>query len=478
MDNNITVNTNEKLPFKVKLAYGLSGYSSFITWTIFSAYGLYFFTDIVGISAAFAGAMISLGTVWDAISDPLVGSISDGIKSEKGRRRPLIIGSAIPFALISILLFTNFGFSEQVSKVYFIVVIILYYTAQTVLDISCSALGSEMTVDYDERSTLATLKNFFAMVVVMVYSPFLMLTEFFGKFFENSDFGWSCTLALYMVIALICIFIVWKTTKGYERHHESSENNKLDKETIKQILKNKSVIIVMVIFAVGVIGMTCSNTLMVYYFTYYVQLDSAQIATAFLVLGIASCIASLVVDVIIKKTSKRIAWVVTLMMSAIVVILFVGFIIGTGDLLMVCVFTALVSLGTAAVYQVPWAMIPDTVDVTEMSSGKRVDGVIFGLVAFVQKCSGALSISICGVMLSIIGYSAEIPQTVETLNALKWLYVVGCGGIFGVIAIVGIIYPLSKKRHNDVLNAIEARKEGKEIDLGEFKDLIIVKKEK
>ena len=123
-------------------------------------------------------------------------------------------------------------------------------------------------------------------------------------------------------------------------------------------------------------------------------------------------------------------------------------------------------------------MIPDTVDVTEMSSGKRVDGVIFGLVAFVQKCAGALSISICGVMLSIIGYSAEIPQTVETLNALKWLYVVGCGGIFGIIAIVGIIYPLSKKRHNDVLNAIEARKEGKKIDLGEFKDLIIVKKEK
>ena len=97
MDNNTAMNVNEKLPLKVKLAYGLSGYSSFITWTIFSAYGLYFFTDIVGISAAFAGAMISLGTVWDAISDPLVGSISDGIKSEKGRRRPLIIGVAIPF---------------------------------------------------------------------------------------------------------------------------------------------------------------------------------------------------------------------------------------------------------------------------------------------------------------------------------------------------------------------------------------------
>ena len=62
MENtNINNPVSEKLPFKVKLGYGMSGYVSFITWTAFSYYGLYFFTDVVGLSAAFAGAMISLG---------------------------------------------------------------------------------------------------------------------------------------------------------------------------------------------------------------------------------------------------------------------------------------------------------------------------------------------------------------------------------------------------------------------------------
>src|SRR5699024_12204472 len=97
---------NEKLPTKVKLAYGLSGYYSFITWTAFSYYGLYFFTDVVGLSAIFAGAIISLGIFWDAITDPIVGGISDNLKSKYGRRRPLIIGGALPFVLISILMFT------------------------------------------------------------------------------------------------------------------------------------------------------------------------------------------------------------------------------------------------------------------------------------------------------------------------------------------------------------------------------------
>ncbi|HOA42590.1 MAG TPA: MFS transporter, partial [Bacillota bacterium] len=174
MEKNATVvRQNEKLPFKVKLAYGLSGYYSFITWTAFSYYGLYFFTDVVGLTAAFAGAIISLGTLWDAITDPLVGSISDNLKCKYGRRRPLIIGAAVPFVIISILLFTNWGFGESAAKVYFVIMILLYYTAQTVLDISSSALGSEMTLDYDERSTLATYKNYFGLLATVAISPTL-----------------------------------------------------------------------------------------------------------------------------------------------------------------------------------------------------------------------------------------------------------------------------------------------------------------
>ena len=247
-NNNITARrTSEKLPFKVKLGYGLSGYTSFITWTAFSYYGLYFFTDVVGLSAAFAGAMISLGTLWDAITDPIVGGISDNLKWKSGRRRPLIIGVALPFVFISILLFTNWGFSEAVSKVYFVIIILLYYTAQTVLDISSSALGSEMTVDYDERATLATFKNYFGLTATVAISPTLVLVAYFGGWFEKADFGWSCTLAIYMIVALIFIFILWKSTKGYERHREDS--GKFSAADIKEIFKSKPTRIVMLILS-------------------------------------------------------------------------------------------------------------------------------------------------------------------------------------------------------------------------------------
>ena len=469
---NTNLRPNEKLPFKVKLAYGLSGYSSFITWTIFSLYGLYFFTDIVGLSAAFAGAIISMGTLWDAVTDPIIGTISDNIKSPKGRRRPLIIGVALPFAFVSILLFTNFGFGEAVSKVYFVIIILCYYTAQTVLDIASSALGSEMTLDYDERSTLATFKNFFCMAVVIIVSPTLMLTSYFGSLFENSDFGWSMTLALYMIIALICIFILWKTTKGYERYSEGGTESKMKLSDIKELLKNKSVRIVMIIFALGVFGNTINTSLQVYYFSYYVVMTEAQIASVTMVNGIVACIAAIAVDVLCKKFSKKLAWIIAVGIEGLAMLMLILFIIQPGQVALVYVMLILMSMGVASVYQVPWSMIPDCVDVNQLATGKRTDGIVFGLIAFVQKVAGAIAIAVVGSALTAIGYSAAATQTAETLSSLKMLYGIGCGGIFLLTVIIVLAYPLSKKRHDAVLKAIGEREEGKEVDMAEFKDLI------
>ena len=461
---------DSKLPFKVKLAYGLSGYSSFITWTIFSLYGLYFFTDVVGMSAAFAGAIISLGTIWDAITDPIIGSISDNLKCKKGRRRPLIIGVAVPFVLISILLFTNFGLSESISKLYFVIVILLYYTAQTVLDIASSALGSEMTLDYDERSSLATYKNFFCMVVVIIVSPTLMLATYFGKFFENSSFGWSCTLAIYMVIALACILILWKATKGYERYSENS-NNKIGLRDVKELLKNKSVRIVMAIFALAVFGNTINLSLQVYYYSYYVQMTEAQIASVTMVVGIVSCVAAFGVDFLCKKFSKKAAWIIAVGVEALSMIALIGLIIRPGQVGLIYVLVILMALGLASVYQVPWSMIPDCVDVHQLATQKRTDGIIFGFIAFLQKVAGAIAIAAVGSTLTAIGYTAAAEQTAETLQSMKYVYGFGCGGIFLITVLIVLLYPLSKKRHDDVLEAIDSRDQGKEIDLDQFKDL-------
>ena len=472
MEKNITTTSHgEKLPFKVKMGYGLSGYCSFIAWTAFSYYGLYFFTDVVGLTAVFAGAMISLGTLWDAITDPIVGGISDNLKNKYGRRRPLIIGVALPFVFISILMFTNWGFSEPVAKVYFVIVILMYYTAQTVLDISSSALGSEMTLDYDERSTLATYKNYFGLLATVAISPTLVLVAYFGEFFENPDFGWSCTLAVYMAIALVFIVILWRSTRGYERHRGEG-GNKFTIADLKELFKNKSVRIVAMIFSVGIFSNTINYSIQVYYFTNYAALTGGQIARVTMVFGVASIIGAWVCNEMMKRFGKRLAWMIGVGSEGIVLVAMVGLFINPGQIGMIYALVILMAVGNAAIYQVPWAMIPDCVDVTELSSGKRIDGVVFGSVAFLQKASGAIGVAFLGTLLTVIGYSDVKVQSPDTLEGLKNVFGFLVGGLYLLTVILVAKYPLTKKRHDRVIEAMEERRQGREIDMSEFKDLI------
>lgn len=461
-----TRDLNAKLPFKVKLSYGFSGYCSFMTWTIFSYYGLYFFTENVGLSAAFAGAMISLGTLWDAITDPLIGTISDNLKNPKGRRRPLLKMFSIPFIIISLLLFTNWGFDEGASKVYFVFIILIYYTCQTVIDISSSSLGSEMTNDFDERASLATWKNYFGLSATVVVSLTLTLVDFFGDKFSNANFGWTATVGCFMVVWAIFMIFLYRNTEGYERpRQEGEESSGFKPKDIVNLFKNKATRIVMVIFGLGIMVNTINYSIQVYYFTEYVGLSAGQIATVTMAFGIASVVAAYFCDRLMQKKSKKFAWIVSVGSEGLVLVLGVGIIFGqnTVSLGAVIIMMILMGLGNAAIYQVPWAMIPDCVDVNELASGKRTDGIIFGAVAFIQKACGAVGALILGLLITASGGDP---------SAFRYIFGFLVGGAYIITLFVAMKYPLSKKRHDDVIDAIERRNAGEKIDMSEFRDLI------
>ncbi len=458
---------NAKLPTKVKFGYGASGFCSFMTWTAFSYYGLYFMTEVIGMSSVFAGLLISLGTLWDAITDPIVGVISDNLKNPNGRRRPLIKMIAIPFVVISCLLFTNLGLSETANKIYFLVVILLYYTAQTILDISASSLGSEMTNNYNERSSLATWKNYFGLIPTVAISSCLVLVDFWGSKFSNPDFGWTATIATYMVVVLILIIILYKSTEGYERPRKEGEAvTKYSVKNVINLFKNKGTRVVMLIFGISIFANTINYSVQVYYYTAYMGMSDSQVALATFVFGLASVACAYLVEQLMIKIDKKMSWVVSMGLEALVLILAIGIFIkaGTGNMAVLIITMLLMGLGNAAVYQVPWAMIPDCVDVDQLAepNGLRNDGLVFGAVAFVQKACGALGALVLGILMDASGGSAD---------AYKYIFGFLVGGIYLITCFIVLAYPITQKRHDDVIEAIEARENGAKVDLADFKDL-------
>ncbi len=202
------------LPFRVRLGYGAAELSNSLTWTMFYVLFLFFLTDIVHMDPAFAGFIMMIGTVYDAVTDPAMGVWSDTIKTRWGRRRPFILAAALPFGLATWLLFTDFGLSEGWSKAYFIAVVILYFTAFDMLDIPYTALSAEMTQDYDERSRLIISRAVFCQIASILGAALpLFAAEKLTMLLGDRRLGWSVMTGLLGVFTIFPILWTWRATR-------------------------------------------------------------------------------------------------------------------------------------------------------------------------------------------------------------------------------------------------------------------------
>ncbi len=125
-------------------------------------------------------------------------------------------------------------------------------------------------------------------------------------------------------------------------------------------------------------------------------MSEGQIASVMAYAGFLGCFAAIGIDVLCKKCSKKAAWIIACGIEGASMIALVGIFIKPGQLTMIYVLVTLMALGLAAIYQVPWSMIPDCVDVQELATKKRLDGIVFGFIAFIQKVSGAVAIALVG----------------------------------------------------------------------------------
>ena len=112
--------TSDKLPKRAKISFAVGQIGESAIYLIFMLYFVFFLTDIVGFDPAFAGLVSMVGVLWDAITDPVVGTISDNAKFKSGRRSPFVLGFAVPFSVSAALLFTMFDLGPIALKAYFI----------------------------------------------------------------------------------------------------------------------------------------------------------------------------------------------------------------------------------------------------------------------------------------------------------------------------------------------------------------------
>jgi GPH family glycoside/pentoside/hexuronide:cation symporter len=454
--------TTPKLPFGVKLGYGAAEFANSLTWTMVFVILLYFLTDIVGISPSFAGFILMIGRVWDAVVDPIVGVWTDSTRCRYGRRRPFILAVAIPFGIVTWLLFTRWPLTDAWTKVYFTVMGVLFFTLSTTLDVPHTALAAEMTQDYNERTSLVGYRAFFSQVSSIVASAVpWVLVAWLTKTLGSRSLSWSLMTGAFGIVSVFFILWTWRATRGRELFPEKTVVHLRD--ITGDVLRNGTFLFTVGIYTFSNVALSLGATVMVYYMIYYLGFDDTQQSIAFLFLFACTILWIPLINLFSKKWGKRAAFVTFIGLWAVVQAAG-GMLIRPGQEYLFYAMAALASGGVVSVTMLGWSMILDVVEVDEFKTGQRREGLYFSLCAFARKVGVAAALWGAGAALELIGYVKEQPQAETTIFWLRVIYALGTGLFLFVSIALAWGLPMTRRRHEALRAAIEAKKSGRAYD--------------
>lgn len=440
---------NNKLSLKRKLGFGVGEFSSSIFFTVTSFWLMNFLTDEVRLSAGIAGTALLVGKIWDAIIDPLIGSISDHTKSRWGRRRPYLLFFAIPFGAAFVLMFRNPGIDDQTGKfIWAMLTYVFFCTVYSFTNIPYNALLPELTSDYNERTNVSGYKMTFAVIGTLLGAGAAMplMALFSGR--TAGFVGMSAIFGFLASLSLIITFFSVKEPPVAEYKLSGSVF-----KSLKDVFSNRPYVLLLITWFANSTAVAIMQTMLIYFYKYLI-LDEGSVTLAMITLLVASMLTIPLWVWLCKKMGKKQAYFMgmTLTLTAVLVFAFFADMLGTVPAL---VLMALAGVGFSSHYVGPWAIVPDTIEYGYAETGRRSEGVYYSVWTFVIALGGALAGFLVGQGLDLFGYIPDTVQSGRSILGIRLLIGV-LPGIFILVAnIVLAMYPLTKKHYENILEKIK-----------------------
>ena len=472
-----------KLSVKTKLSYGIGGICDNALYTLSGTYLLLYLTTVAGISPAVAGTITAIGSIWEAICGPIVGFKSDGTRTRFGRRKPFLMLAAFPVAIITSLLFTTFEANMTVKVIYYTIMIILFWTSFSSEFIPYMAWGSDLTEDYHERTVLrsyAYVFNQVGMCIGMVLPT--IIVDYCMNLGRNSAQSWQMVGIFTGVCSgaalLICALTIHKDDVAKKDFIKPEKKGKfLDVKELAgmfkeyfEILKLKPIQFIIGSSIVYLVANTVFSSDRVFYMTYNLGMSQKEISLMMLIITVSGVVFVPFIARLAGAFDKK-----TVFMCGIGgagVCLMASRFIGVNSLAAMIAVCLIYSVANTCYWQLLPSMLYDVCEVEELISGQKRSGAVISLQALSESLSIAVAMQGLGIVLEMAGFASEAAVQPET--ALTW--VSNCftflPGLFMVLVVVMISrYPINKKVFVRVMDALERRKQGEEIDVKEFEDI-------
>ena len=417
-------------------------------------------------SATLVGFALAIAMLWDAVSDPIMGGISDRTYHSQGRRRPFFIPGTITLAATFVLLFNPPLVSNTTIFIYLVLVFLLLNTAMTLVSVPHTALAGEISSDRHERSKIFGFKRLFSTLgalLGLILPALLMIALEGSEISQNlSEYSKSASSLIIGPIVIATGYISYAVSKSFDRSKPKGKKLKLtDLGSLlceqREVLKNPLFRILLFAFAVAAVGRTLNASIALYYYEYFLLLNEKQVVM-FILLPFFLC---LVVSVpfwiwLAKKCGKKNAafWgVITLGCSTVVV-----YPLMPSGILLFPLINAIVGGFMAGAIVLMDSLVADSIDYDRLRVPNAREGLYFGVWKMVTKISRAVGLLIAGVFLDGIGFVAGIKVVSSDVSynlALIFGPVVGMLFI-GAGAILWTL-PLDNKLHDRIQKIILKR---------------------
>ena len=427
---------------------------------------------MVGLEPRLASFAALIGIIWDAINDPIVGTVSDRMRTRWGRRRPFLLLFSIPFGLSFVALWWAPPFQNQyLLAITVTLTFMLSDTFQTLVSIPFYSLTPEITSDYDERTSLSGYRMFFnllASLATAVAAPAIVAAALARGATQQQ--GYFIVSALFGGLAVVPFLIIFFVIRERNNAEDSAEPEIPFLQTLRMAWKNVPFRFATALYMLNWITFDLVALVLPFFLAYWVAKGDLLATALGLPLGSAVFACLLVTSVILlpfwvwlaQKIGKQRAYIIGMVFWAVVQLLIFSIQPGQINYLLILAVLAGISVSTAHV--LPDAIFPDVIEWDELHTGRRREGIYYGVKNFVRKLTGALAIFIALQVLGWFGYQSppvgatQFMQPASALQAIRFL--IGPLGAILLFSAVGMawFYPLTKEKHARVRLLLEKKK--------------------
>lgn len=450
--------TNKRVPIRVKLGYGVGALSYAIPFQVLSVFFLIYAREILGISGALVGIILFVSIIWDALTDPVMGYISDKTSANVlfGRRLFYVLIGAIGLAAANYFLWNiDPALSGLAKTAILIVMLLMVKTFSTIYTTPYLALGAELSDDYDERTSVQSFRTAFYFLGFMFPIIFGMLLYF--RIFEGGQLNPQAHSSLALttsgfILVSTAVCILFSRNKSlYPSANKVRKSSLLGlfRETATAFrcndFRNVAMSLLFVNMAMGIVGAAGLIT-----FTYTFGFDEIKLAVVFGSLFFMTLAGQPLWALLSKKYEKRQAMKGCLVMNICVSLVFVFCVFINNwineNYLVILPLALMMGFSIGGSIALPYAMISDTVDKDAYTTGVRKEGVFYGCATFLYKLSQAIATLSVGIMLDVIGFNANVKQANSVYINLGLIIPIGFLICFTLALVFTLKYSLTKEK--------------------------------